>query len=298
MKISFLILAHKNSIQINRLVLRLLEFDSEIFIHIDKKNYSIKNQIERNERIHILSENRSFSIEWGTLSMIDATLELITETILYSKNNNCVFDYVYLLSGQDYIINLPSNINALLEENINQNYMEVISQSDLRYCRYKKLYEMNYPIWITKNKVWIKIIKRIYMLVTGGFNYTYSCFRKKIPNDLILYFGSQWWCLNFDTIKYVCDYVEKNPQYYNFFKGSIIPDECFFQTIVMNSKYGRYIKDSLTYVNWNGGRRSPGIIQLEDYKEIDKSKYAFARKFDIDENNELFNFIDNETKEL
>ncbi|NGY93813.1 beta-1,6-N-acetylglucosaminyltransferase [Bacillus megaterium] len=43
---------------------------------------------------------------------------------------------------------------------------------------------------------------------------------------------------------------------YNYFKYVLIPDEIFFQTILLNSKFkDEIINDNLTYINWEINQR-------------------------------------------
>ena len=206
MKIAFIVLCHKNPKQVNSYLNKLLEFDSEIFIHIDKKNYSIKDEILKNKRINILPEEKSYSVDWGGINMIKATLALINEV----KNSSIKFDYVWLVSGQDYVINKPKVVLNYLQKNKEFNFIEIIDENDKKYKRYNKLYEIAYPTWITKDKFYIKIIKRMYMLLTGGFTYTFKVFRRKKPLNYKFAFGSQWWTLKTDTAFYILDFVESN----------------------------------------------------------------------------------------
>ena len=47
------------------------------------------------------------------------------------------------------------------------NYIETIVPGQERYDWYRKLYEMAYPSWINKNSIPVKVIKRLYIAVTG-----------------------------------------------------------------------------------------------------------------------------------
>ena len=174
-----------------------------------------------------------------------------------------------------------------------RNYIEIIDEKNGSYNRYKKLYEISYPEWITKDKLSYKIIKRLYMIITGGFNHTFSIFKRKLPIDGKLYFGSQWWCLTFECCKYMIDYVDNNPEYLNYFKKTIIPDECFFQTLFMNSPFSSNYDSNLTYVNWGRNRRSPEVFTMDDLGLLcDLSgKFFFARKFDYNVQKEVFEEI-------
>ena len=287
-KIAYIVLCHKNPDQINELIIQLLKNDADVYIHVDLKS-NIANEIMNNENVYILSSNESYSVNWGGNDMILATLSLIRHV----KNTNKEYDYIWLLSGQDYPIVSADVINNILSTDKMCNYIDVIDKRSNEYNRYKKLYEIWYPKWITKNNFFIKSIKRLYMLLTGGFNYTFRFFRRKKTFNFDFYFGSQWWTLTTDCAYYILDYCDNNPDYIKYFDNSIIPDECFFQTLFMSSPYSNNRKDNLTFVNWKDNRRSPETLTIKDVellKEKSNNK-CFARKFDRDVDDSIINNI-------
>ena len=96
------------------------------------------------------------------------------------------------------------------------------------------------------------------------------------------YFGSQWWCLNSKTAKWIRNYLNSQPKYIKLFSHSLCPDECFFQTLVMNSPYANSVKPYLHYIKWKKGKSSPEVLELDDYDTCIASGKLIARKFDID----------------
>ena len=155
MKIAFILLCHKNSSQINRLIDKLKEFDSEIFIHCDLKNYDISNSIFNSENVHILPREESFNIRWGGTEMISATLSLLKNVKKYSDKYKIKFDYIWLLSGQDYIIQNPKNIVDILNRDKTINYIDITPKNTNKYREYLKRCETKYYNvgWITQNKM-------------------------------------------------------------------------------------------------------------------------------------------------
>ena len=99
MKIAFIILCHKNPNQINDLIKSISDKNIDIYIHLDKKS-NIQDEIIKDKNIFILPKEKSVSVSWGSNDMIKATLKMI-ECI---KNSNIKYDYVWLISGQDYPI--------------------------------------------------------------------------------------------------------------------------------------------------------------------------------------------------
>lgn len=286
MKIAFLILCHKNPSQINLLINKLLDIDCEIYIHIDKKNAHIRTEINTDKHIFILSENESYSVDWGGISIIYATLNLIK----YALKSNKQYDYFCLLSGQDFPIRPMDDFIELLQHNPHTNYINLFPQS--KYNRYKKLYELPYPKWINKNTIMVKVLKNLYKIITGGYNYTFPIFRRRKPFDFDFYFGSQWWCLTFECLKYILDYYNGHPEYVDYFEKSIIPDECFFQTLFMASPFRETRVNNLTFVNWGSNHRSPEVLTKSDYEKLNKlsNNYFFARKFDCDVDKDIINY--------
>lgn len=116
---------------------------------------------------------------------------------------------------------------------------------------------------------------------------TFPLFKRQSPNNLKYYFGSSWWCLNRLVVEYIIDYLNENPNYEYFFKHSLCPDECFFQTLVMNSPFRKNVKPNLHYIKWVEGKNSPEILKEHDFKDIISSSKLIARKFDIDIDKEI-----------
>ena len=293
MRIAYIILCHKNPNQINHLVNELITKNSDVFLHIDLKS-NIKDEIIKNKNVHILPKEESFSIAWGSVNMIKATLNLIKSAKKQDKN----YDYICLLSGQDFPIVSQQDITNRLRKDTSINYINIVDKNTKEYSRYKKLYELWYPKWITKNNLFIKIIKRIYMILTGGFSYTFGFIKRKKPFNFDFEFGSQWWCLTSQCAYYILDYCDKHPEYIKYYENTIIPDECFFQTIFMHSPFNNNYSDNLTFVNWKDNRRSPETLTIQDYGKIkEKSKTkCFARKFDEEIDKEIIKKIKNKAK--
>ena len=145
MKIAYIILCHKNAKQINMMIDALNDKENTFFIHLDKKS-NIENLIKMGSNIHILPEDKRIDIKWGNISMIKATKNLL-QAVFNSKEK---YDYVWLLSGQDFPLKKQSEIKKYLEENRGKNFIEVIDQSDLTYNRLLKRNELYYPEWLMK----------------------------------------------------------------------------------------------------------------------------------------------------
>ena len=96
-----------------------------------------------------------------------------------------------------------------------------------------------------------------------------------------IYYGSQWWNLTNNAIKYILDYNENNPQYLKRFNYTWGSDEFFFQSILLNSEFrDKCINNCARYLIWQNG--TPKIFTIKDYETIklNSNENLFARKFD------------------
>ena len=101
MKIAYLIQCHKSAEQINELIKRLSadteEYNTDFYIHVDAKS-DICDKIITAENIILLKKR--VNVKWGHISQVEATLELMSTAV----NANKGYDYLWLISGQDYPI--------------------------------------------------------------------------------------------------------------------------------------------------------------------------------------------------
>ena len=121
MKIAVAMLCHKNVQQINSL-LHAMENDSiSFFIHVDKKSDINREEIFGNN-ITVLSKDISVDIQWGGFGMIEATFQLI-EAI---RQSNQVYDYIWLMSGQDWPLHSSDIIVKYIEQHAGEDFIEIL----------------------------------------------------------------------------------------------------------------------------------------------------------------------------
>ena len=275
-KIAMLMCCHRFPDQVNDFIGKFDPSKFEFFIHVDRKS-AIQRDIIQKENVHFVPEHLRVSVMWGDYSQIEATLAVLNTAL-----SGGAYDYYWLCSGQCFPIKSTSYIYEFLSSS-DCNYI-----SASRSKAFDKRSEIAYPGWMIGKKTWQRVTKNAWILLSGGKNATFGLFRRKLPDNIRLYHGSQWWCLNRKTVEWLMAYVKEHPEYCAFFKRSLCPDECFFQTLVMKSPFSDDVKDFLVYVDWSEGYSSPKTLRLSDYDTLMSSDKLLARKIEKDADAELY----------
>lgn len=276
MRIAYLILAHKNVNQLKRLVKILHTEDTSFFIHLDKKVKNASDYFEiANDGSNIYFINKRVAVNWGAYSMIQATLNSLQEIL----DTGIYYDYINLLSGQDYPIKKNTEIFDFLTKNYGKEflYYAPFPTTDLSLGgmdRVEYYYNLDNPDNSTyESEMKLRGLKR------------------KFIQGMDPYHGSQWWSLTGQCVKYVLDQVKTNKEISNFYRYSMFSDEQFFQTIIMNSKFDRsVVNDNLRYIDWSKviwekdiwivNPPHPKTLTTDDLPSLVSSSKLFARKFE------------------
>jgi Core-2/I-Branching enzyme len=279
MHIAYIISAYKNPEQLIRLILRLCSEQTTFLVHVDKKaDREIYNRIVEGTR-HLLNVHflKRYDCYWGEFGHVQASLEGIRELM----KRKISFDYALLLTGQDYPIKTNAQIQDFLQQHKGESFLA------------------NFPL---PSKEWedggLERVERWYVRWYGGrFVFPkngYSFIKRKFPKGLLPFGGSSYWCLTKECIEYIDHFVRTHSRFIRFFKYVDVPDEIFFQTILMNSAHAEnIINDDLRYIDWkdpNSG--SPAVLSKTDLSSLLVSQKLFARKFDVNVELKILDLID------
>jgi hypothetical protein len=285
MQLAYIILAHKYPRQLIRLVHRLNTDSTSFFIHIDRKTddhvyREIVNGLSHFAHVHLLKRHKC---EWGGFRLVAATLEGINEIFRTSTP----FDYATLLTGQDYPIKPNHRINAFFEEHKGTLFLE--------------FFPLPNDEW--QNRGLVGGMERIEAWHWHIFK-RHICFppadcvpiKRKFPKGFKPFGGSAYWCLPRECVEYIYELTTRNRPFVDFFKHVDIPDEIFFQTIILNSPFERMtVNDNLRYIEWKDPHAgSPAILRKHDFQNLASSSKLFARKFDATIDVQVLDLIDRE----
>ncbi|MGB3279806.1 MAG: DUF5928 domain-containing protein, partial [Pseudorhodobacter sp.] len=101
---------------------------------------------------------------------------------------------------------------------------------------------------------------------------------RKIPDDLQIMIGSQWWCLRRRTIEALLEFCDRRRDVVRFFRTTWIPDETFFQTLVRHLVPEYEIRTrTLTFLMFTD-YGMPVTFYNDNYDLLLSQDYLFARK--------------------
>ena len=297
MKIVYVILAHKLPEQLVRLVRRLDDDRSSFLIHFDRKAsretfMRASRPLKAYPNVHFL---RRYDRYYGDYNHLWTTLIGFEEM----ERLRIEYDYAILLTGQDYPIRSGAEIHRALEQSNGVSYMEYFKlPSDIWKSEDGGLDRVNYWHFHIRGH-FLSILKKSQRLsrflaaISPGLTGIVPEIRRRLPADLTFYGGSAYWTLSRECVQYVTDFVRRNTALVEFFRHVLIPEEIFFQTVLLDSPLKhRVMNDNQRYISWPSGSHHPRILLRENLMEIEKSGKLFARKFDMDVDQEVMDLID------
>ena len=302
MQKNYLILAHKNPLQLSRMIERLDDGASKFFIHLDAKT-PIEPFAACLEGGHIRFIEPRERCVWGDFSIVRATIHLMEAA---SKEQGVFI----LMSGQDYPIQSQGYINDFLEHNKEFDFIEIEPLEEKWKPKMVKDKLEHYHILHSEERghsncyapfahcsVFQKL-RTLMHLLKGRLsmkNFKLLCsLPKRIAPFERQYAGSQFWAFSERTFYAVLNYIrEHKAALEGYYKYTSSPDEIYFHSVLMDlvAKDSTIkLKEQITYVNYF---RKNNVFITEDFDKLTSAKgKLFARKFDTDIDIEILNKLD------
>jgi hypothetical protein len=312
--IDYLLLVHQNNSHLEMLLLELLELEhTKIFIHVDAKQ-DISHFKERfnNKRIVFCSER--YETLWGSLEIVKAMLELMRLSEKLSNNK-----HFHFMSGSDFPVKSQRYIKEFFEIFENSIFldfahfpvyklklggMDRFEKFWFHSGKSKEIYDIS-PLSLKGNNILnlLRILKNCsyYKKIYGVLAFI-NCIRPRSTKKFG--YGEMWWGGNKKIINIILIWLNRNHYFMRDFEFFKIPDESFFQTLLLQeeigsalSKHGlEHIKESLTFADWSLYKwPRPTYYFQDDYLEIEVFKNIlvkklFFRKVDIPNNDAKLRF--------
>lgn len=287
MKQAILLLIHKNLEATIRLI-AYFKGNCDIFVHIDKDFRLSKKEFDRlKTQKGVVEVVQRYKVNWGGFSILQAERLLLQLALKKSD-----FNYVHLLSGQDYPIK-PLD-----------TFLEFFATADKEYLQHTHL---PHPNWDNNTMQRLQYfffmdhlpvkqdadVKKLWHL---GHSLAQYGIKRSIPDHFMhLYGGSQWFSISREAAKAILAHTQKHPSFYRRMRFVYCPDEIYFTTVLMNIDYPKkqeIIGHNLRFIKWPfANAQHPKEIGPTDLRLLAASNAFFARKMG-DKSNELKDLID------
>jgi hypothetical protein len=280
MRVAHVIFAYKDPNLIERFINAMQHPDFDFYIHLDKKinirDFEYLSQIKQ----VFFVKNRTLC-NWGGFSLVKAMMRSIDEI----QATNIKYDFINILSGQDYPIKPINQIHDFFANNIGYSFIQYEESIDS-------------PWWVKAEERYKKFHFTDYAFL-GRYKFQYFINEilpeRKFPKGLNLYGGSKatWCTLSYDGAVYISAYLKQNTELRKFLRFTWACDEFALITILKNSVYkDKIINESYRYIEFPEGKSQPRILGIDDYYMLKESKKLFGRKFDSEIDTNILDKLD------
>lgn len=259
-KIAYFILVHRFPKQFKRLFKAIYDSENHYLIHIDlKAEKHVQQDVEKFLKSYSNADiMKSENVVWGGYSMVQS--ELNGMQYLLSKSIN--WDFFINLSGQDFPLKSQDYIREFLGNNRDKNFIKVANQATDRPD--------------TMNR-----IENYFQETSNGFSG--KPHKRAFMKNVTSYIGGQWMILTRSCCEFICSSSEVR-KFEDFYRNTLIADESFFQTVLMNTSFdGVIVNDDKRAIIWvpDGEiKLRPKTLLETDLGFLLDGKNLFARKFD------------------
>lgn len=325
MKLAYFLLVHRDPVLFGRLVRQLNNPSVTSFIvHLDKKVKDISQYEEQVKDIgNVYFTTKRVNCCWGGFSLVQATLNVIQTTI----ENKIKYDYAIMMSGQDYPLKNNKYIHDFFKYSGRALYMEAFSpttgtkewqrsffgsrlddyyyqtidgKSWYRYDGGSKYWKCEDARSDKTERAWIPCGEPVGLFDTNECKGSRKEHRPAFIKEW--WGGSQWWALTKEAVEHIHAKVKEDDGYISFHKYTFIPDENFFQSLILNSdKFGKYvINNRLRFIDFSepDPKNMPKtfgdeyLSELKEFCSVDYPMMLFARKFDSEKSARVLDEID------
>jgi hypothetical protein len=275
-KIAFILLCHKDPEAIIAQATRMTAAGDMVAIHFDGNApadafAAIRAGLAGNPAVAFTP--RRIRCGWGEWSLVEATL-LAVQTAVTAFPRATHF---YMISGDCMAIKSAVYAHDFLDRD-DADYIESFDFHDGGWIKTGiKEERLIYRHWFNE-----RTRKRLFyasMNLQRRLGLT-----RKVPEDLQMMIGSQWWCLRRRTVEAVLKMTRQRRDVMRFFRTTWIPDETFFQTLVRHLVPSREIRSrTLTFLMFTD-YGMPVTFYNDHYDLLLGQDYLFARKISPDAN--------------
>lgn len=269
-QIAYILLCHKDVDAVIAQAKRLTSKGDVMAIHFDANapaaDYE-KLTASLAENHNVTFPAKRHKCGWGQWSLVEASLSAVRA----AADTFPRATHFYMLSGDCMPIKTAEHIHATLES---------------RDADFVESYDFFDSYWIKTGFKEERLIYRHWFNERSQAKLFYASFnlqkrlglKRKVPSDIRMMIGSQWWCLRRQTVEAILEFVAARADVRRFFKTTWIPDETFFQTLVRHLVPDVEIENrTLTFLMFSD-YGMPITFYNDHYNLLMAQDFLFARK--------------------
>ena len=280
LRIAHLIMVHRDPAQLSRLLDRLAHPGADCYLHLDAK-------ADRRDYAHLAGRPgvyftpRRFLVRWASYRFTEALLECTRDILATDRG----YDFVNLLSGQDYPLQPAAAFHAFLGRHPGQSFMAFEPEEGSAWWAHARSRVEQYHTTYYQ----FRGQYRVQQLINGLLP------RRRFPMPYRLYGSSDgsWWTLSREAAAYLVRFLDEHPRLRRFARFTWGSDEFLPATILLNSPLaGSIHADNYRYIDWSAGGANPKVLTSADFDQLARAHQFFARKFDMNQDAAILDRID------
>lgn len=274
--IAYFLLVHRYPKQFKRLFKAIFAPGNQYVVHIDKSSgTALADDITRflapYQGVDIIESRAAL---WGGYSLVDAELRGMARLLEMDPH----WTHYINLSGQDFPLKSQAYIRQFFAANPGKQFIRALNQPVERPD--------------TMNRI-------SHLFVESDGKITATGKARPFPIGDTPFIGTQWKAVTRSFCEHVC-HDPAADRFKEFYRGSFIADEAFFQTVLMNSaEHGQMINDDLRMIDWvpDGDiKLRPRNYDSRDLGRLARSNDLFARKFDAEDDDDILTSLESQLK--
>lgn len=291
----YLVVAHRRPHQVVRLARRILDLSprAAVLVHWDRRAREAIDPAALPERARVIPAR--IAARWGSWGLVAATLDLLREATALAPS------WYVLVSGEDWpVVDLAawereladSDADAVLRSDpVNDRWAAgergvPLAEDEVR--RYgDRWHVIRTTGWSPLDRVLLGVARRVAPRVRprsypAAFDFygrgVAMTFRPGagLPAGWTVHRGDQWVTLGARAVDRV---LAADPQVIRHFRRTLIPDEAYVHTVLLNDPEIRVREGRTSFAPWARFGRAPHLVlQPEDLDDVRGSGAPFARK--------------------
>lgn len=223
------------------------------------------------------------------------------------------YDWLMVLSGQDYPIRPLRELEAELAASDYDGYFHHFEALDAAGALAPPMvwsqqevddrYMFDYAVLkeqpTTLDRALLKIPRLLSERTSGyrlhtGFAIMVGKRVRQTPftRDFKLYGGNYWMTINRKAVQSVLSFIDEHPDIVHYFRGVIVPEEAFLQTVLANDPALRLSNHELRYYEFDQRHGHARDFTMADLRRVLDSGCYFARKFDMHQHPDVLDALD------